>query len=199
MIKQSRIKNNEEISKRTFINGITDYEVLKKGLKFLKRKKNKYLINIGAHVGTTLIPAIKNNLFSNYIAFEPSSESFRLLIANINLNGIEKKGTSFNIALSKKVSKGYLKIDNLNTGDYRLVGKRKKTEIVQLNKLDNFTNKVNNKNSLIYIDAQGHEPEIFLGGKKTLKKKIPIIFELMPSIITTKNPKTLFNPKGSFP
>ena len=84
------MKNNEEISKRTFINGITDYEVLKKGLKFLKRK-NKYLINIGAHVGTTLIPAIKNNLFSNYIAFEPSSESFRLLIANINLNGIEKK------------------------------------------------------------------------------------------------------------
>ena len=73
--------------------------------------------------------------------------------------------------MSKKVSKFYLKIDNLNTGDYRLVGKREKTEIVQLNKLDNFTNKVNNKNSLIYIDAQGHEPEIFLGGKKTLKKK----------------------------
>ena len=187
------LKNNEEISKRTFINGITDYEVLKKGLKFLKRKKNKHFINIGAHVGTTLIPAIKNNLFSNYIAFEPSSESFRLLIANINLNKIEKKGTSFNMALSKKVSKGYLKIDNLNTGDYRLVDKRKNTELVQLNKLDNFTSKVNRKNSLIYIDAQGHEPEIFLGGKKTLKKKIPIIFELMPSIITTKNPKALFN------
>ena len=33
------LKNNEEISKRTFINGITDYEVLKKGLKFLKKKK----------------------------------------------------------------------------------------------------------------------------------------------------------------
>lgn len=188
------LKNNEEISKRIFIDGKFDFEVLKKGLKYIGKKKRKYLINIGAHVGTTLIPAIKNKLFTNYIAFEPSIYNFRLLTANVNINKIEINGKLFNLALSNKVSKGYLeKFDLNNSGDYRLTKKNNKSEEVKLNVLDNFTNKINKKNSLIYIDAQGHEPEIFKGGQKTLKKKIPIIFELMPSIMTKKNPTFLFN------
>jgi hypothetical protein len=43
------------------------------------------------------------------------------------------------------------------------------------------------------MDAQGHEPEIFLGGKKTLKKMIPIIFELMPIILKKNNPNVLYD------
>ena len=188
------LKNNEEISKRIFIDGKFDFEVLKKGLKYLDKKKKKYLINIGAHVGTTLIPAIKNKLFTKYIAFEPSLDNFRLLTANANINKIERNGKLFNLALSNRVSKGYLKkFDLNNSGDYRLTKKNNSSEEVMLNVLDNFSNKITKKNCLIYIDAQGHEPEIFMGGQKTLKKKIPIIFELMPSIMTKKNPKILYN------
>ena len=140
------LKNNEELSKRIFIDGEFDYKVLSKALRHLKKKKRKYLVNVGAHVGTTLIPAIKNNLFSNYVAFEPSSDNFRLLTANINLNKIEKKGTLYNLALSRRISKSYLKkFDLNNSGDYRLT--KKNGEQVQLNKLDNFTNKMNKKNS----------------------------------------------------
>lgn len=187
------LKNNEEISKRIFIDQEFDYKVIIKALRYLKKKKRKYLINVGAHVGTTLIPAIKNNLFTNYIAFEPSSDNFRLLTANVNINKIEKKGTLHNLALSRKISKSYLKKFELNnSGDYRLT-KKKTGEQVLLNILDNFTNKMNKKNSLIFIDAQGHEPEIFIGSKKTLKKKIPIVFEVMPSIMNVKNPNILFN------
>ena len=187
------LKNNEEISKRIFIDGEFDYKIIKKALSYLKKKKRKYLVNVGAHVGTTLIPAIKNNLFSNYVAFEPSSDNFRLLTANINLNKIENKGEIYNLALSRRISKSYLmKFEKNNSGDYRLT-KKKAGEQVRLNLLDNFTKKMNNKNSLIFIDAQGHEPEIFIGGKKTLKKKIPIVFELMPSIMNLKNPNILFN------
>lgn len=186
------LKNNEEISKRIFIDGEFDYKIIKKALSYLK-KKRKNLVNVGAHVGTTLIPAIKNNLFSNYVAFEPSSDNFRLLTANINLNKIEKKGEIYNLALSRRTSKGYLmKFEKNNSGDYRLTKKRT-GEQVRLDLLDNFTKKMNKKNSLIFVDAQGHEPEIFIGGKKTLKKKIPIVFELMPSIMNIKNPNILFN------
>ena len=42
---------------------------------------------------------------------------------------------------------------------------------------------LNKKNSLIVIDAQGHEPLIFLGSKTTLKKKIPIVFEFAPFLM----------------
>ena len=80
-----------------------------------------------------------------------------------------------------------MKFEKNNSGDYRLTKKRT-GEQVRLDLLDNFTKKMNKKNSLIFVDAQGHEPEIFIGGKKTLKKKIPIVFELMPSIMNIKNP-----------
>ena len=187
------LKNNEEISKRIFINGEFDYQILKKALSYLKKTKRKYFVDVGAHVGTTLIPAIKNNLFSSYVAFEPSSDNFRLLTANININKIEKKGEIHNLALSRRISKGYLKkFEKNNSGDYRLT-KNKTSEKTLLNILDNFTKKMNKKNSLIFIDAQGHEPEIFIGGKKTLKKKIPIVFEIMPSIMNLKNPNILFD------
>ena len=188
------LKNREEISKRIFIGGEFDYRVLEKGLKNLKKKKRKFLISVGSHVGTTLIPAIKNNLFDHCIAFEPSLDNFRLLKANVNINQIEKKVTLLNMALSNKIAEGYLKLFSPNnSGDFRVVSKSKKVERIKLNVLDNFTSKISRNNSLIFMDAQGHEPEIFLGGKKTLKKKIPMIFELMPSIIKKRNPEGLYN------
>jgi len=188
------LKNREEITKRVFIGGEFDYGVLRKGLKNLKKKNRKFLISVGSHVGTTLIPAIRNNLFEHCIAFEPSLDNFRLLTANVNINQIEKKVTLFNLALSDKVTKGYLKLfDPNNSGDFRVVKKAKNVEKIDLDILDNFTSKINKNNSLIFMDAQGHEPEIFVGGRKTLKKKIPMIFELQPSIIKKRNPEGLYD------
>ena len=187
------LKNNEDISKFIFIKGQFDFGLLKKGLGFLRKKKLKNLINVGSHVGTTLIPAIRYKLFDHCIAFEPSIDNYRLLKANININKIEKKVTLFNFGLSKKIYNGYLKNNPNDSGDYRVVKLKKGTEKIKLNILDNFTSKINKKNSIILIDAQGHEPEIFLGAKKTLKKKVPLIFELMPNLINENQLKIIFN------
>ena len=187
------LKNNEHISKFIFIKGEFDFSLLKKGLGFLRKKKLKYLINVGSHVGTTLIPAIKYKLFDHCIAFEPSIDNYRLLKANININKIEKKVTLFNFGLSKKIYNGYLKKNPNDSGDNRVVKLKKGREKIKLNILDNFTSKINKKNSIILIDAQGHEPEIFLGAKKTLKKKVPLIFELMPNLINENQLKIIFN------
>ena len=187
------LKNNEDISKFIFIKREFDFGLLKKGLGFLRKKKLKYLINVGSHVGTTLIPAIKYKLFDHCIAFEPSIDNYRLLKANININKIEKKVTLFNFGLSKKIYNGYLKKNPNDSGDSRVVKLKKGTEKIKLNILDNFTSKINKKNSIILIDAQGHEPEIFLGAKKTLKKKVPLIFELMPNLINENQLKIIFN------
>ena len=187
------LKNNEDISKFIFIKGEFNFGLLKKGLGFLRKKKLKYLINVGSHVGTTLIPAIKYKLFDHCIAFEPSIDNYRLLKANININKIEKKVTLFNFGLSKKIYNGYLKKNPNDSGDSRVVKLKKGTEKIKLNILDNFTSKINKKNSIILIDAQGHEPEIFLGAKKTLKKKVPLIFELMPNLINENQLKIIFN------
>ena len=97
------VHNNDYISKLLFIDGEFDYKILKKALKLLgKKHKKQTLINIGAHIGSSCIEAIKMNHFKKSIAFEPAIRNFRLLKANIFLNELESRIKVYNLAISKK-------------------------------------------------------------------------------------------------
>ena len=179
------------ISQCLFINESFDYRILEKGIKLLKRKKvggknsKSTLINIGAHIGSTCIPAIKKNKFKNLIAFEPTKRTFELLNANIFLNGINDRSQVYNLAISDKKGSLHLNIKNVfDTGSNHIVkNKQKNTETVKSDILDNYTYNLNKNNSLIFMDAESHEYNIFLGAKKTIKKKIPFVFEFAPYLL----------------
>ena len=173
------------ISQKLFIDESFDFRVLKKAKKLLGKENSKStLINVGAHIGSSCIPAIKKNYFKNLIAFEPSKMNFRLLKANIFLNEIDGRAKVYNLALSNKKANLHLGMFNNNTGDYRIVkNQQKNTEIIKSDILDNYTYNLNKNNSLVFMDAQGHEIEIFMGAKKTIRKKIPFIFEFTPSLL----------------
>ncbi len=176
--------SSDWISKKLFIDRSFDDQILKKAIKVLKIKKNRNtLINIGAHIGSTCIPALKKKYFKSLIAFEPSKKNFNLLVANIFLNNLGKKAKIFNLALSNR--KNLLKLKKFqNSGDYRIVeGRNKNLELIESDILDNYTKGLNKKNALIFMDAQGHEPLIFMGSKLTLNKKIPIVFEFAPFLM----------------
>ena len=179
------MSSRDWISLNLFIDEGFDYKILTKAIKLLGKKNSKLtLINIGAHIGSTCIPAIKKNNFKNLIAFEPTRKNFRLLKANIFLNEIDDRAQVYNFAISNKKTNLYLGTKEGNSGGNRIVkNKQKNTEIVKSDILDNYTYNLNKNNSLIFIDAEGHEPNIFLGAKKTIKKKIPIVFEFYPSLL----------------
>lgn len=182
------IKTGDDIAKYLYINNSWNFHVLEKACKLLKKKKSiNTLINIGAHIGSTCIPAVKSKLFNNVIAFEPFPINFNLLTTNIYLNSLDKNIKAYNIALSNKKKKLFIKQYGVNTGDCRILFKKKKnTYEIDCHLLDEFTKNYNRKNSLIFMYAQGHEPEIFLGAKKTILKKIPIVTEFMPSLFNAK-------------
>ena len=177
--------SSDWISKKLFIDKSFDYRILTKAIKLLGKKNSKLtLINIGAHIGSTAIPAIKKNNFKNLIAFEPTKKNFRLLKANIFLNEIDDRVQAYNLAISNKKANLHLGTTKGNTDGNRILrNKQKNTEIVKSDILDNYTYNLNKNNSLIFIDAEGHETNIFLGAKKTIKKKIPIVFEFYPSLL----------------
>ena len=177
--------SSDWISKKLFIDKSFDYRILTKAIKLLGKKNSKLtLINIGAHIGSTGIPLIKKNNFKNLIAFEPTKRNFRLLKANIFLNEIDDRVQAYNLAISNKKANLHLGTTKGNTGGNRILrNKQKNTEIVKSDILDNYTYNLNKNNSLIFIDAEGHEPNIFLGAKKTIKKKIPIVFEFYPTLL----------------
>ena len=177
--------SSDWISKKLFIDKSFDYQILTKAIKFLGKKHSKStLVNIGAHIGSTCIPAIKENKFKNSIAFEPTKKTFKLLQSNIFLNEVDDKIRAYNLAISNKKANLHLGTTKGNTGGNRILrNKQKNTEIVKSDILDNYTYNLNKNNSLIFMDAEGHEPNIFLGAIKTIKKKIPIVFEFYPSLL----------------
>ena len=100
------------------------------------------------------------------------------------LNEVDDKIQAYNLAISNKKANLHLGTTKGNTGGNRILrNKQKNTEIVKSDILDNYTYNLNKNNSLIFIDAEGHEPNIFLGAKKTIKKKIPIVFEFYPTLL----------------
>ncbi len=181
---QYLMQSSDWVSKKLYIDQSFDDKILNKAIKILKIKKfQKTLVNVGAHIGSTCIPALKKRYFKNMIAFEPSKNNFNLLAANVYINNLGNRSQLFNLAISNKKSNTFIKKFQ-NTGDYRVVkSKNKNLELIKCDKLDNFTQKLNKKNSLIFMDTQGHEPLVFLGSKKTLSKKIPIVFEFAPFLM----------------
>ncbi len=112
-------------------------------------------------------------------------KNFRLLASNIYLNELENKIKLYNIGLSDKKKFLNLKVHERNTGDYRVARpNQNEIEKVECDKLDNYTKKFNKKNSVIFMYAQGHEPDVLMGAIKTIKKKIPIITVFPPSLFS---------------
>jgi len=179
------LNSRDWISLKLFIDRSFDYSILNKATKLLGKKHlRSTLINIGAHLGSSCIPAVKENKFANSIVFEPTKKTYKLLKANILLNDVDDRIQAYNLALSNKKTKLYLAINKGNVGgNYIAINKSKHTEIVKSDILDNYTYNLNKNNTLIFMDVEGHEPNVFLGAKKTIKKKIPFVFEFYPALL----------------
>src|SRR4051794_12767372 len=52
-------------------------------------------VDVGAHVGTTAITAVRRFGFEAAVAFEPEQSNFRLLRANLSVNGLEERIRTF--------------------------------------------------------------------------------------------------------
>ena len=66
------MQSSDWVSKKLYIDQSFDDKILKKAIKILKIKKfKKTLVNVGAHIGSTCIPALKKKYFKDMIAFEP--------------------------------------------------------------------------------------------------------------------------------
>ena len=184
------LHSKDIVSKKIFIDYEFDYKIIKKALSLLgKKHKRKTLINIGANIGSICIKSVKEKYFNSAIVFEPEEMNFKLLMSNVLINNLENKIIAHKLALSntKKVLKLSLNKKS-NLGDNRIINKlnnQKKLKIqkVKSDKLDNFISSQNKQNTLIFMDVQGHEPYVFIGAKKTLKKKIPIVFEFSPLLL----------------
>ena len=118
------------ISRETYVNGPHDYHLFKTSRRLLN-KKIKYLIDVGANIGTFSIPPIKDGLLEKCIAIEPVKNIYNILNMNILLNEVDNKISTYDYVISDKVKENVsLSLNKDNYGDNRFAvisGKKKKS------------------------------------------------------------------------
>lgn len=138
-------------------------------------EKEGYFIDIGANIGTTSL-YVKKNINPNLqiIAFEPVTENYNMFRINQILNNcediiIEKYG------VSDCISESEIYVNDSNYGGSSIVdnGKSMVREKISCISLDEYFEKRNIEISeikYIWVDVEGFEAKVILGGQNVLKK-----------------------------
>ena len=175
------IDSDDKVAVETYLT--TDYEP--GTTDFLKRilKKGMNVINVGANIGYfTLLAAREVGPEGKVFAFEPFPKTVEILEKNILTNGLK------NIEVELKAVSNKTDFATLLTGGsslHNFISKKKFPQLTE-NKVPTITVDEFLKNKditidFIQIDAEGQEPLIFEGMKKTLENKnLEIIFEYNP-------------------
>jgi FkbM family methyltransferase len=173
------------------VDGPYDSFLLKRAIKLLPKDfVRETLIDVGANIGTVSIPAIKDGLFKNGVAFEPNPKIYNILKINIFLNNLNKEIIPLDFCLSSKSNDNLsFNMSTNNYGDTRFKrnGRNNLFPKDKVKKLDSFIKLVNPNKTLIKIDVQGFEPEVLLGSKVFLNFQPPLILEVDPIIINKSN------------
>lgn len=158
--------------------------------------KNDLLINVGANIGSMLVPLMRSGLFERGIGFEPGPANAAYLRQNITQNGLDECVRTFEVGLSDKNTTAEFELAAHNMGDHRVrraptstarttaFGESNRTTIeVELARLDDFLVEHNyalDARALFWVDIQGHEGHFFRGARKTMAGGVPIAVELWP-------------------
>jgi FkbM family methyltransferase len=150
-------------------------DIVKKYLKMFPHK-NKTYIDIGTHIGSTIIPY--SRLFDKVIGYEPQKDNYKFATHNIKLNNI-KNAVIYPYGLFDKECKGIMKMNiGNNSGCYYFspfpfpLKEEKEEGEVECKKLDEFEN-INI--DFIKIDVHGSELMVLQGAKETIIKWKPLI------------------------
>ena len=115
------------VSRDTYINGPYDYNLIKRSLKFIKKRKKITFIDVGANIGTVCISTLKDKIFRNCIAIEPNEKILNVLKANILINNLENIIEIYDCCLSDKNKDNlFFSKHKSNYGDNRFSKKKNK-------------------------------------------------------------------------
>jgi FkbM family methyltransferase len=144
-------------------------------------------VDVGAHVGTTAITAVRRFGFESAVAFEPEESNFRLLRANLGMNGLEGRVLTHNVAVSNRVGTAQLKLRPAFGSKHRLVpddeAEGQSTVAVPLMTLDRAVDEgwlKAKRASLLWLDVEGHELETIQGALRLRARSVPIVMEFIP-------------------
>lgn len=145
-----------------------------------KLKKTNFLfIDAGANYGYwSVLVSSKEFNKKKVIALEPLKSNFTFLKKNQTYNKNRFKILNIGVGERKKKTKIFYNDKTSNVGASILNdGKKKYSETIKIDKIDNILLKRKEKKFVIKLDVEGNEINTLIGSKKILKKNCLIVYE----------------------
>lgn len=135
------------------------------------------VIDVGGNIGSIAIPAAQHvGPLGQVLVFEPSPKFYRIIQANIKVNGFGSRIKAHQVALGSQAGTVYLNeaVADDTTNHIAKQG----TAVPQL-PLDQFT-KDHAQIDFLKIDVEGYECKVLRGAEASLQKTKTILIECIP-------------------
>jgi FkbM family methyltransferase len=145
-------------------------------------------VDVGAHIGTHTIYALRTGRFARAIAFEPEPRNAKLLAMNLEANGLSQAVVVVRKAAGAAPATAVLHLHPRNTGAHALdvppsYDGRDSLEVPVV-RVDDVLEELAvpfETIGLAWVDVEGYEPQTLAGLAKLIGRSVPITFEFTPS------------------
>jgi FkbM family methyltransferase len=145
-------------------------------------------VDIGAHIGTHTIYALRTGRFARAVAFEPEPRNAKLLAMNLEANGLSQAVVVIRKAAGAAPGTAVLHLHPRNTGAHALdvppsYDGRDSLEVPVV-RVDDVLEELSippETVGLAWVDVEGYEPHTLAGLAKLIARSVPITFEFTPS------------------
>jgi FkbM family methyltransferase len=151
--------------------------------------RTRTLLEIGANFGVYSLPAVSGYGFARAVAYEPDPNSYALLTRNIARNDLGDRISAHNAALSAAPGELILQLGQYNAGDNRIVAPGTAMHETVTVPARTFDAEVAAGNiplddlALVWLDVQGHEPEVLAGASSLLRSGVPLVVEYSTAML----------------
>jgi FkbM family methyltransferase len=150
-------------------------------------------VDVGAHIGTHTIYALRTGRFARAIAFEPEPRNARLLAMNLEANDLSEAVVVVRKAAGAAAGSAVLHLHPRNTGAHAIDAPPsvdgKGSLAVPIVRVEDELEALGVSPSevgLIWIDVEGHEPQVLDGLARLIARSVPLTFEFTPSRYSTQ-------------
>jgi FkbM family methyltransferase len=145
-------------------------------------------VDVGAHIGTHTIYALRTGCFARAVAFEPEPRNAALLEKNLAANDLAQAAVVVRKAAGAAAGSGVLHLHPRNTGAHAidappsLDGQASlSVPVVRVDDELQTLGVAPDQVGLIWVDVEGYEPQVLDGLGALMARSVPIAFEFTPS------------------
>jgi FkbM family methyltransferase len=173
----------------------TEFVVLARALQTLGEHdvetRGGTIVDVGANIGTTVVPALVLHGFERGVAIEPDPENRKVLRASLALSGVDDRVEVVAAAASSGPGEATFTRQRWGGGKHRIGSGRLRDDPAQASdlisvetvSLDDLAAQAvidAESVSLLWLDVQGHEGEVLEGASSLLRRRVPVVFALRP-------------------